>query len=283
MNYQYDLRIAGVRIRILAPREIVLPECFQPFMTLIEGDPDVQLHVFFGTEDLSGYAPERIQLITGRTDGENLVRIEPAGGNQTYLLGIPLDMADSVCKNGNWLLYMSLERMLLHFGRVILHASAVLHQGKAYVFTAPSGTGKSTQADIWQREFGAQIMNGDKVILGVTPDGITAFGGPVAGSSGIYKNIEAPVAAILQLKQDSQNMVVNANNRIGYMALYSGMVKSSSDQHFNEALLPYIETIIKTVPVLTLRCRPDRGAVQCVMDWMKMAGQVKEKRNKKWF
>lgn len=268
MTYQHDLRIAGVRLRILAPRKIRFPENFQPFEITDGQMPDVTVEVFFGTKTLPEHCGS-ICRITQCKDGEDIVRLEPALAGEPWRIGIPERMAAKVCENGNWLLYLPLERVLLHFDCVILHASAVIHEGKAFVFTAPAGTGKSTQAELWEQMFGAEILNGDKVILSCREGRIIAYGGPASGSSGIHKNSSAPVAAIFQLKQDSRNFIVSANNATGYFALYSGLVKSRNEPAFNQKLLSLTEMIIQSIPMATLHCRPEREAVECVMQWMK--------------
>lgn len=269
MNHQYDLRIAGVRMRILSPREIRFLENYDPFLTNHCEPPDFVVEVFFDTKDISK-VDGKIYRITQCADGEDILRIEPEKPFQPWRIGIPNHMAEDVCNHGNWLLYLPLERILLPFQRVILHASAVIYQGRAFVFTAPSGTGKSTHADIWAREYGAEILNGDKVILSLEGREVVAHGSPVAGSSGIYKNLSAPVAAIIQLKQGSRNSIVGANDRNGYFALYSGLVKNQQDPAFNQKLLPLIEGIVQSVPMATLHCRPDRDAVRCMLQWMNM-------------
>ena len=228
---------------------------------------DVEIQVFFGTENFQKEENINVRRTTWK-DGQDIIRINPAHEGEPYQLGIPLELAESFCKHGNWMMQLELERLLLPFERVILHASAVIYQGQAYVFTAPSGTGKSTQADIWNRELGAEIMNGDKVVISVKDGKCIAYGSPVAGSSGIYKNIEAPIAAIIQLQQSDMNMIVQASKVSEYFALYSGMVKSSYDSGFNQRLLPCIEKILQRVPVLTLACRPEREAAECVLKWM---------------
>lgn len=265
----YDLKIAGTRIRVPASREICFPERFYPFLTPVQGNADITMEVCFeyGAQLYSQH--DHICRITKAQDGEDIIRVTPAGKPNTYRLGIPEKMEKSVIQNGNWLLFMALEQMLLPFHRVILHASAVIHKGKAYVFTAPSGTGKSTQADIWHREFGAEIINGDKVILAVEDDTVTAWGSPAAGSSGIYKNIGAPVAAIILLERGSHNKISSANDSHGYLQIYSGLVKKPGDPEFNQKLLTYIEDIMKTIPILKLSCLPNREAAQCVLDWMR--------------
>ncbi len=267
--HAFDLRIAGVRIRILASRPICFPDSILPFLEKASGTPDVSVEVFFGCIPPAKQENTRHFHVTHSADGEDIIRIESAAAGTWYQLYIPGRLADSVCRNGNWLLYLPLERLMRPFRRVILHASAVIYDKKAYVFAAPSGVGKSTQADIWNREYHAEIINGDKVILSIEENGITAHGGPAAGSSGIYKNICAPAAAIVLLEQAPENRIEPADAGGGYFALYSGLVKSYDDPDFNRFLLPEIEAILRNVPVLRLRCRPDRGAAECVLNWMR--------------
>lgn len=267
--HTYDLQIAGMRIRIPASREICFPESFQPFLTPVQGSEDVTMEVIFGYGDELYAENDQVYRITNASDGNDIIRVIPAGKPNTYRLGVPSRLEYSVSRNGNWPLFMALEQMLLPFHRIILHASAVIHEGKAYVFTAPSGTGKSTQADIWHREFGAEIINGDKVILSVENGTVTAWGSPVAGSSGIYRNIGAPVAAIILLEQGARNEIHPANNSSGYLRIYNGLVKQQNDPAFNQKLLTYIEAIMQILPILRLSCLPNRDAAQCVLDWMR--------------
>lgn len=267
--YIQDLQIAGMRIRIPASREIHFPDNFKPFLTPVQGDADITMDIIFGCDYEFRSGDNQIERITHTSDGNDILRVSSADHPNTYRLIIPERLSDSVTENGNWLLFMALEEMLLPFHRIILHASAVIHEGKAYVFTAPSGTGKSTQADIWHRELGAEIINGDKVILSVENGTVTAWGGPAAGSSGIYKNISAPVAAVILLEQGPRNEIIPANNSSGYFRFYSGLVKHKTDPVFNQKLLPYIESIMETIPILRLSCLPNRDAAQCVLDWMK--------------
>ena len=107
----------------------------------------------------------------------------------------------------NILTFMDLEATLLHFGAVILHASLIRWNNTAIVFSAPSSTGKSTQAELWKQYAGAEILNGDRAALR-KKDGVWhGYGLPYAGSSGIYRNEHAPLRAIVALKQERENNI----------------------------------------------------------------------------
>lgn len=155
---------------------------------------------------------------------------------------------------------------MLPWGRMILHASAVIYQGKAYVFAAPSGVGKSTHAGLWEKHFGAKVLNGDKVILHIGEKGIMASGGPAAGSSEIYVNETVPVAALFLLKQGPENKLLSLPKRKAILSLYSLAVKSSRDTDFNSKLVDLAASIGEQLDVLSLECIPEKSAVECILN-----------------
>lgn len=154
---------------------------------------------------------------------------------------------------------------MLSFDRFFLHASAVIYKGKAYLFSAPSGGGKSTHAALWQQHFGAKLLNGDKVLIEVRDGQCIAHGSPVAGSSGIYEQGSAPIAAVYLLKKEKENRVIPIPMRSALMALYSEAIKDRKDPVFNMKLLDLIEKMLICVPVRTLACLPEKSAVECVL------------------
>ena len=90
---------------------------------------------------------------------------------------------------------------------LFMHASAVEYQGKSIVFAAPSGIGKTTQAELWAKYKNATILNGDKVFLKREDDGIHAWGSPWKGSSPYGENASAPLRAIVALEQAEENSI----------------------------------------------------------------------------
>ena len=83
----------------------------------------------------------------------------------------------------------NIEQVLNSYNTFLLHSSFIKWKDKAILFTAPSGTGKSTQADLWEKYENAEIINGDRSGIRKMDGKWTAYGLPIAGSSGIYKNI----------------------------------------------------------------------------------------------
>lgn len=146
-------------------------------------------------------------------------------------------------------------------GGLLLHASAVEYQGKSVVFLAPSGTGKTTQAELWQTHLGARILNGDKVFLRKRGEQICAFGSPWKGSSPYGENACAPVAALVVLEQGKENVLEKLEGVQGVQAVMSHLFYPGWDKDCMDAVMDTADRTMTALPVFKLTCRPDRESV----------------------
>lgn len=153
------------------------------------------------------------------------------------------------------------ERLLLHHSAFQLHASVISWNGNGILFTAPSGTGKSTQADLWKRLEGAQILNGDRAIIRNENDKFRVYGSPYAGSSGIYTNHSVPIRAIVALSQASENSLRPLTAVAAFNQLYRESTVRYWDPEFVDVFSNLLLSLIERVPIYHLACRPDAGAV----------------------
>lgn len=264
LPFAYNLSIAGVRLQVLSPLSLQFPDSFLPFLLPAsdsDAAPDWTVEVFFGTADLRAEEGDD-WVFFPRKEGDPFIRMIPRDRPTLVRLGVPSDMRDKFRTNANWVMLLVPERLLLPHGRLILHASAVCQDGSAILFTAPSGGGKSTQAALWADSFGSEIINGDKVILAAEEIPPIAYGSPIAGSSGIYRNIQAPIRAIVHLHKSDTNYAEVVDACRAYMILYSQIVKIDQDRLFNEATLCLIEALATHVPVLDFYCTPTAEAAE---------------------
>lgn len=159
---------------------------------------------------------------------------------------------------------------LLQRSAVILHASYIDWDGSAILFAAPSGTGKSTQAELWEQYAGAEIINGDRALLRRRGSVWHAFGYPCCGSSMICKNRTLPLKAIVILEQAKENRVeiLSASQKI--RALVSGTEIYLWDTDEINQAFHLAEQISKEVPVIKLACRPDKNAVTVLKEYLEV-------------
>lgn len=97
--------------------------------------------------------------------------------------------------------------MLPRLGRFILHCSYIMQNGEAILFTAPSGTGKSTIARHFRDNLGAQIINEDRAIISRENGKYYASGCWAMGSADTCLNVTAPIRAVVILSQGNENKV----------------------------------------------------------------------------
>lgn len=158
--------------------------------------------------------------------------------------------------------HVLLEVLFLQLKSIILHASFIRWQGQGILFSAPSGTGKSTQADLWSERFQAEILNGDRAGLRQVDGVWTAYGLPYAGSSGIYRNESAPVRAIVLLRQAKENRITRVSPAVALCSLYPEVLIHRWDKEFSAQALNLLENLIASVPVYLLECLPNQEAAE---------------------
>lgn len=105
--------------------------------------------------------------------------------------------------------YRQLSTQLLSRNVFLFHGSVVAVDGLAYLFTAKSGTGKSTHVALWRKLFGgrAVMVNDDKPLIRVSADGVFVYGTPWNGKHHLGNNMVAPLKAICILSRGQQNAI----------------------------------------------------------------------------
>ena len=191
---------------------------------------------------------------------EAYLRIERRGRNSQIQLKattFPKGITDDVI-----LTCMQVVHRITEAGGFLLHASWICHQGKGILFTGPSGTGKSTQADLWVKHRGAQLINGDRAAIFPTVHGAEVRGIPYCGSSGINKNRTMPVAAVVYLSQAAENSITRLSGARAFRQLWEGCsVNLWSQSEIDKSTQAVVDTV-SAVPVFHLACTPDERAVQ---------------------
>lgn len=159
--------------------------------------------------------------------------------------------------------YISLHDTLL------MHASAIEYEGNGIVFTASSGVGKTTQAELWARYKGAKILNGDKVFLKREDDGIYAWGSPWKGSSPYAENASAPLRAIVALEQAEENSIRKLEGFEVLEYVVPHVFFPSWDERCEQAVLTFLDQVLGETEVYLLKCRPDEGAIELLASTIK--------------
>lgn len=147
---------------------------------------------------------------------------------------------------------------------VLMHASAMVKDGKAYLFLGRSGTGKSTHSRLWLQHLPlAKPLNDDHPIVRIDPSGqAVAYGSPWSGKTPCYSNESAPVGGIVRIKQAPANRISRLLPAQAYASLLTSCSGMSWEQVLADGRNHTLQQLIATVPCWTLACLPDEAAAR---------------------
>lgn len=151
-----------------------------------------------------------------------------------------------------------------------LHASAVELDGKAYLFSASSGTGKSTHTRLWQKAFGerAQVFNDDKPVLRRLDGKWYAYGTPWCGKDGINQNKKVPLAGICFLEQSKENKIRRLQGNDIFQRIFRQTIYRIHTPKKMELLLENMDLLIREIPIYLLENRPEVEAAMLSYETM---------------
>ena len=163
----------------------------------------------------------------------------------------------------------SFYRQLLNFDGMMLHSSAVVREGKAYLFTAACGTGKSTHTRLWLENFpDTYILNDDKPALGLEDGKFYAYGTPWSGKTAQNQNIRVELGGICVLRRGTNNKIVPYTGRAALQDILEQTVRPR-DPVMMGKLLELLDILMQTVPVWRLECTMEPEAALVSYNAMK--------------
>lgn len=157
---------------------------------------------------------------------------------------------------------IGLEQVLGYYKQIILHSSYIIYNGMGIVFSAPSQTGKSTQARLWKENVpGVEIINGDRSVIGEVDEKIIVFGIPFCGSSEISHNQSSLLKCVIVLRQGKDNALKRLSKIEAFKYLYSECSVPVWDKDALTGIMTSLENIVSKVPVYLYSCVADKSAV----------------------
>lgn len=164
--------------------------------------------------------------------------------------------------------YIISNKIIFHSG-FVLHASAVTYNGKGIVFTAASGTGKSTHASMWRRYFNAGIINDDCPVIRIEKDNVFVHGTPWSGAKNRAMQACSPLSAIIILEQSDHNSIRELSSKEAIPLCMPRIFLPYYNPALMDTALQNIEKAIEATPKYLLKCRADREAAELVHQCIK--------------
>lgn len=281
-------QIGKVSIQLELPEHMIFPENLHKFQVMqLSEENEIQMTYHFQ------YMPNLLEIektffekkIPGReVFRENLQLFQTAEGEcrRLNLLGISEAYAFTVTKGRNCHIWvneayhewmqsdtvfcsmLALEKRMIDADAMILHSAYMCYHGEAILFSAPSETGKSTQAALWEKYRGSRTINGDRSLLLQEDGRWKAFGWPVCGNSGICHNEKYPIRAIVMLKQAKENKAYPLKGFQALREIMEQITYNGWDKEFQFKVMDQLEKLLQEVPVYRLECDISENAVECL-------------------
>ncbi len=159
---------------------------------------------------------------------------------------------------------IALSQIMLAKNVLFFHSSFINYNGNGILFSAPCGTGKSTQASLWEKYRNAQIINGDKSGVSLKDGVVYANGVPFCGTSNICKNVTVPLKAIVLLEQSKDNSVIQLKGVKALQMLMQNIYLDMLAPDEQRMCIDLLIEIMAKVPVFHLKCTPDEQAVKAL-------------------
>lgn len=151
--------------------------------------------------------------------------------------------------------------MCLEKGLIPIHASAINYNNDAILFSAPSTTGKSTQARLWKKVFDeVEFINDDKPLIAFEDNEFYVYGSPWSGKDGINQNKKVKLKAIIFLNQSKDNFIRELSNKEKLELLFKNIHRPQETIVYDK-LLKKLDGLIKNIDILNLNCNMDNDAV----------------------
>lgn len=162
---------------------------------------------------------------------------------------------------------------LLDFDGMMLHSCALVMDGKAYLFSAESGTGKSTHVCIWRQVFGddrVRVLNDDKPALRYEDGAWYAYGTPWSGKTGQNLNLRVPLVGIAMLERGDKNEIAPYTGREALSAVLSQCSKTKNPIQ-GMKILELMDKLMTQVPIWKLKCNMEPEAA--IVAYEAMSGE----------
>lgn len=158
---------------------------------------------------------------------------------------------------------LALEKHLVLQNSFVFHCSYLNFEGKAILFSGPSGIGKTTHTNLWCQYLPdqAKVLNGDKCLLSREGNTFYANGWPICGSSGICHNERREVRAVVLLQQAPENRLIEEKKILTFRRVLEQLTVNYWNREFTEAAMTFADSLVSTLPCFTYGCNISREAV----------------------
>ncbi|MCD8120093.1 MAG: hypothetical protein LUE29_11580 [Lachnospiraceae bacterium] len=168
--------------------------------------------------------------------------------------------------------YRRIAERMPFYDTVLFHGSSIAVDDVAYLFTAKSGTGKSTHVRLWREYFGnrAVMVNDDKPLIRIMPDGSARVcGTPWMGKHRLGNPLQMPLKAICILERGEENRIVRIGKREAY-SVFLQQIYHPYDPAAMAKTVEVMEKMMNRVGLYRLSCNMEPEAARVAYEGMNL-------------
>lgn len=219
-------------------------------------------------EFFHGYVTEKEESFVITPTEADLERMQETLDRMDQAEGIPRHRRTEVYLE-NCAIHSLLAEGLVEHDILLMHGSALCMDGEGYLFTAKSGTGKSTHARLWREVFGDRVwmVNDDKPMLKIGKKGISVWGTPWDGKHHLSTNASAPLKAIIRLERGTENYIEPMKKADAFLVLARQCLASRNPTRMAR-IMELERQLLESVDFYTLSCTMDPAAAKAAWEGM---------------
>lgn len=175
---------------------------------------------------------------------------------------------------GSILRMLPMREIFLHFRTLFLHSSQICCHFKGIVFAAPSGTGKTTQAKLWKKYRGAEIVCNDRTLIRKVNGIWRTYGYPIDGSEPVRSGRINELGCLVLLEQAAVNHVSEPHPAKALKFLMGQVVMDGWNTAERTEAVQLLLSVLDEIPVFLMKCTPDLCAVETLESMLKKRGVI---------
>lgn len=181
---------------------------------------------------------------------------------------VPFDYPDSYLEE--LAVYRDLSEKMINYGTFLFHGSCIAVDGVGYLFTAKSGTGKSTHTRLWRELLGSRavMVNDDKPFININGGKVTVYGTPYNGKHRLGNNISVPLKAVCLLERAKENSIQEVSRTDVYALMLQQSYRPRKPEQVSK-MLALLDEMLDNVKVYRLGCNMDIEAAKVAYEGMR--------------
>lgn len=275
-----NLQIGGLKLALHGPEELVTSSYLKEFLVDLTDRVDMNISVVWGVPAFTNNGTVLVRnpelwvidreadylLLFPTFSQINEVSVSKDGTEAYFYCAPP------ITEELGTQFFHALRHVFLYLaqkhGMYAIHSASIDYTGKAWLFSASSGTGKSTHTNLWNKLYGTELVNGDLNLLSMEDGRPVIHGIPWCGTSEIFDKRTLPLGGIILLKRGAEDAVKELPPDKQALLVMQRFISPIWTGRQLESSAEFAQRLCEKILVCTLYCTKNPSAAQTMKEWI---------------